>query len=105
MNIPIKTIDTDGVLPSKRIIDTVIFTENDNYRMERNTGFNTCVTHNETLTIEMDAEKMAENMYSYMRWELSWKDASNYCRERYLRQAENLLSNPDAWMKLGVKGG
>lgn len=100
MNIPLKTIDTDGVMAKKKSISTVKNSPLETWE----DGYNFYVAHNETLTLDMDAEKMAIRLWEYDKGGNSdyKKEASYSEKEVYRHKSKHLLSNPAAWMKLGI---
>lgn len=106
MNIPIKTIDTDGVLPKKKDAE---YPDTDGWDNKGdiadamsaygdNCGFNACVTHNETLTLDMDAEKMAEMMNDCV---CDKNRPSGQGMEEFLNYTASYLIQNPTWLKIG----
>lgn len=99
MQINLTSIDTDKVMAKKRNPEPMECSCEKCISIRK--GFNACVTHNDTLTIEMemDAEKMIETISKIRHKQIAWvgKRYSN------VNIVKSLLSNPAAWMKIGVK--
>lgn len=97
MQINLTSIDTDKVMAKKREMRHGM--SNIVKEAVEVFAFNECVAHNETLTIEMDAEKMIETISKIRHKQIAWvgKRYSN------VNIVKSLLSNPAAWMKIGVK--
>lgn len=105
MNIPLTSIDTDKVMAKKKKEEYVNLERADDPSYTLGEEWNACVAHNDTLTLDMDAEKAKEiALQAHNRWH------DDFCSVPMqvtigLPQfiAEQLLSNPAAWMKIGVR--